>query len=220
MQPHGALLKGELIENIIIRNKASQSSKSGVYVGVYGNTTVWEFKKEVANLLDLAPQYLKLTRSNGKEIKNIENGKVVSELGIKNGDLLNAFKINTDEDVPHAALIMNDGTLNPKLVTILNEIFDLYTNEEGLMTRETCTDFIRGCTGDKPPVTDDRVLFFFKTYDSDGDDKITRDDFLQFYTASSRSKPETVKDNLKAHNIRADLKKLSEVKEELEFSQQ
>ena len=32
---------------------------------VYSNTTVWEFKKEVAKQLDLGTKYLKLDRPNG-----------------------------------------------------------------------------------------------------------------------------------------------------------
>ncbi len=43
---------------------------------------MWEFKKEVARLLDLAPKYLKLEIGNGKVIKDIENGRTLAELGL------------------------------------------------------------------------------------------------------------------------------------------
>ena len=43
-------------------------------------------------------------------------------------------------------------------------------------------------------------------------------EFLSFYENASRSKAETVRENLKQHNVRNDLKRLSEVTEETSFS--
>ena len=40
-------MKGELLEKVNIKNKAS-SKKGNLVTSVYGNATVWEFKKEVA----------------------------------------------------------------------------------------------------------------------------------------------------------------------------
>lgn len=79
VKPHNALLKGELLENIIIRNKASPK-KLSILIKIYSNSTVWEFKKEVARLLDLAPKYLKLEIStkNNRVIKDLENGKTLA----------------------------------------------------------------------------------------------------------------------------------------------
>lgn len=81
MKPHYALLKGELLENIIIKNKASPKGKN-ILVKIYSNATVWEFKKEVSRLLDLAPKYLKLEVGNNRVIKDIENGKTLAQIGI------------------------------------------------------------------------------------------------------------------------------------------
>ena len=47
VQPHNAVLKGELLERIQIRNRANQK-KTNIVMSIYSNTTVWEFKKEVA----------------------------------------------------------------------------------------------------------------------------------------------------------------------------
>jgi hypothetical protein len=58
----------------------------------------------------------------------------------------------------------------------------------------------------------------FKKYDSNADGKIERAEFLAFYVDASRSKGDTVRENLKSHNIRNDLKKLSEIQEESSFS--
>ena len=87
----------------------------------------------------------------------------------------------------------------------------MYSDESGSMTRETCALFIKGCTGEHPIVTDDRISGLFKAYDINNDGKIELQEFLTFYENSSRSKPDTVRENLRAHNIRNDLKKLSEI---------
>lgn len=47
VKPHNSLLKGELLENILIKNKASPKSKN-IMMKIYSNATVWEFKKEVS----------------------------------------------------------------------------------------------------------------------------------------------------------------------------
>lgn len=67
MKPHNAILKGELLENLIIKNKASSKNKN-LMVTIYSNATVWEFKKVVAKLLDLAPKYLKLELSSSSKV--------------------------------------------------------------------------------------------------------------------------------------------------------
>jgi hypothetical protein len=47
VKPHNALLKGELLERISIKNKASPKTQN-ILMSIYSNATVWEFKKEVA----------------------------------------------------------------------------------------------------------------------------------------------------------------------------
>lgn len=88
------------------------------------------------------------------------------------------------------------------------------------MTPETCALFIKGCTGEHPPATDDRIMNLFKTYDTNSDGFIERADFLVFYEKASQGRAETVRENLKHHCVRADLKKLSEVKDEESFEAQ
>ena len=115
MKPHNAILKGELLENIIIRNKASPK-KLSILIKIYSNSTVWEFKKEVARLLDLAPKYLKLeiATNNNRVIKDLENGKTLAEIGLKSGDNVNAYKMQVEEEIPNAPLIGQDGKLTEK----------------------------------------------------------------------------------------------------------
>lgn len=47
VKPHNALLKGELLNKIIIKNKASPK-RGNIVMSIYSNATIWEFKKEVA----------------------------------------------------------------------------------------------------------------------------------------------------------------------------
>ena len=87
----------------------------------------------------------------------------------------------------------------------------MYSDDSGSMTKETCALFIKGCTGEHPNINDERILSMFKAYDINNDGKIERQEFLSFYDQASRNKPDTVRENLRAHNIRNDLKKLSEI---------
>lgn len=93
----------------------------------------------------------------------------------------------------------------------------MYSDENGQMTKDTCALFIKGCTGEQPTQNDERIVNLFKAYDSNNDGKIEREEFLLFYETASKSKPDTVRENLRSHNIRNDLKKLSEITEETSF---
>lgn len=88
--------------------------------------------------MELAPKYLKLERNDGKVIKDIENGKTLAELGFQNNEVFTAYKINVEEEVANAPLTGSDGKLTDKARQIFNEWFDMYSDESGSMTRETC----------------------------------------------------------------------------------
>lgn len=126
---------------------------------------------------------------------------------------MTAFKINIEEQVPVAPLVGTDGKLTEKASKIFNEWFDMYSDDNDRMTPEYCALFIKGCTGEHPVLTDDRIVNMFTAYDSNKDGVIERHEFLTFYETASRNKGDTVRENMRHHNIRADLKKLSEVKE-------
>jgi hypothetical protein len=61
---------------------------------------------------------------------------------------LSAYKNDIEEEVVNAPLIGPDNKLSDKLKQIFNEWFDMYSDENGEMTRDTCALFIRGCTGE------------------------------------------------------------------------
>ena len=216
VRPHHSLLKGELLDKIVIKNNASPNIQS-LIVSIYSNATYWDFKKKVAEKLGLSPKYLKLQRADGKTIKDSDNGKTLSQLKFTTTEVITASKINIQEDIPQAPLVDAAGKLTERASKIFNEWFTLYSNENDKMTPETCSLFIKGCTGEHPPVTDDRIVNLFKTYDTNADGLIEREDFISFYTKASQGRAETVRENLRHHNVRADLKKLSEVKDEENF---
>lgn len=80
VKPHSALLKGELLDRIQVKNRASPNVQL-LLISIYSNTTFWDFKRQVAEKLGLAPKYLKLQRFSGKAIKDTENGRTLAELG-------------------------------------------------------------------------------------------------------------------------------------------
>mmetsp|Transcript_23119 Transcript_23119/g.22543 ORF Transcript_23119/g.22543 Transcript_23119/m.22543 type:complete len:315 (-) Transcript_23119:116-1060(-) len=139
-------------------------------------------------------------------------------MGIYTQETIFGYKIYIEEEVAYAPLVGADQKLTAKARSIFLEWFKMYSNEDGVMVPETCALFIKGCTGDYPPLNDDRITGLFDKYDSNKDGKIEEKDFMYFYELSCRDKPETVRENLKQHNIRNDLKKLSEVTEETAFS--
>lgn len=64
----------------------------------------------------MAPKYLKLelTSNGGSVIKDVENGKTLAQLGIQTNDVINAYKIQIEEEVPNAPLIGPDQKLTEK----------------------------------------------------------------------------------------------------------
>ena len=62
-------------------------------VQVYSNTTLWDLRKEVAIVLDLAPRVVQLhlgIGTNGTELKDVDNGKTMKALGLTGGETLTA----------------------------------------------------------------------------------------------------------------------------------
>lgn len=127
VKPHNSMLKGELLERITIKNRASPNVQM-IIMATYSNKTFWEFKKIVAEKCGLSPKYLKLQRSNSQAIKDIEHGKTLAELGFETGEQLTAFKVNIEEEVPNAALMGSDNKLSEKASKIFNEWYDLYSD--------------------------------------------------------------------------------------------
>lgn len=122
VQPHGALLRGEALEPLRVRNRATRTG-GDLSVAVYSNTTLWELKKEIALVLDFTPRYLQISLGAGAQLtdfKDTDNGKTMKALGLRGGEALTAEKAVPEESVPHAALVDARGQLTPAAARVFS----------------------------------------------------------------------------------------------------
>ena len=229
VQPHNAILKGEMLDRIIVRYMVkstigylgSTKLERTIVVKLYTSATVWEFKKEVSGMLGLAPHYMSLKLPKGQKVLAVQNGMTLSELGLKNGDILTATKLENTEDkvVPTILVDYTNKCLIPKAVEIFTEWYEMYKDPmTGLMGKVEVAKFIRCATGAPCGALDDRVSQIIKAYDDDKDGNVDLNGFLKFYyVACTNNNLGAVHQNLLQHNVRLDLKKMSEVTEECSF---
>jgi hypothetical protein len=143
-------------------------------VQVHTNTTLWDLKKEIAGVLDLAPRYVLISKGLGAamtELKEIDNGKTMKALGFKGGETLTAQKLAPDVHIANAALTGPDGELTAAAVRVFEGWFHMFCID-GAFTKMSAAHFIEGCCGDLPAPTDTRIAGLFQTYDKDGDGAI------------------------------------------------
>ena len=93
----------------------------------------------MSNLIDLSPKYVQFELPDGSKINDSQNGMVLEQLGIKNGDIITARKIAVQEDIIDDPLVDKEkDRLTPKAYQIFNEWFDMYMDQEkGVMTAES-----------------------------------------------------------------------------------
>jgi hypothetical protein len=103
---HNAILNGERLDRIIVRNE-TRKGHPNVIVRVYTSASVWEFIQEVSYMLDTSPRFVKFTLPNGTDIKESDHGKVLAQLNLKNDDIITAKACNDDEVIPQAPLVEN-----------------------------------------------------------------------------------------------------------------
>ena len=74
VQPHNAILQGEVLDRIIVQYKVKNKANlygglkldRSIVVKLQTSATVWEFKKEVSQILGLSPKYIKITLPNSQ----------------------------------------------------------------------------------------------------------------------------------------------------------
>ena len=232
VQPHNAILKGEMLDRVIIRymvkNKASYWGGTkldrSVVVKLYTSATVWDFKSEVSRILGLAPKYIKLALPSGQVLLDSMHGRTMQELGLTNGAILTAEKLSVVEKVTEAPLIdPKTKELVPRAAEIFTEWYHLYNNEAGLLDAAGVAAFISGATKQTCTRGDNRVTTIVTKYANTGTKEAPALDvaaFLLFYkdAASNAGTLKAVYSNLKNHNVRVDLKKMSEVVEEVDYA--
>lgn len=217
--PHGALLGGEALAPLKIRNRTTPAGGE-MLVQVHSHNTLWDLRCQVAAALELAPRHLSLFLgttggSAGTELKDTDNGKSVVALGLTGGEALTAQLRTVTEQVPNAPLVDQAGELTPAAERIFAGWYARFCDATGAFTKDSAARFIQACCGDLPAPTDQRITGLFQTYDGDGDGKIQKAEFLAFYkTASRGEKAGTVRENLRAFNVRPDLKKMCEAPDE------
>ena len=81
-----------MLDRIIIRNNTSMRSDN-IVVKAFTSATVWEFKKEVSLLVNLSPRYAQFELPNGKKLTDKQNGMVLEQLNLKNGDIVTVRKV-------------------------------------------------------------------------------------------------------------------------------
>jgi hypothetical protein len=87
VQPHGALLSGEALEPLRIRNRATLTGGE-LIVQVHSHNSLWDLRSQVAAAVELAPRHLQLflgAGSAGTELRDADNGKSISALGLTGG---------------------------------------------------------------------------------------------------------------------------------------
>ena len=53
--PHNAILSGECLDRIIVKNEMRRHNTANLVVRVYTSCSVWEFMQEIAYMFNLAP---------------------------------------------------------------------------------------------------------------------------------------------------------------------
>jgi hypothetical protein len=165
VQPHNAILKGESLDRIIIKNQ-TRPNQANLVVRVLTSATVWEFVDKVSRMIDLAPHYVEFRLGDGSLIKDTDYGKTLGEISFKNYDIVTVKKLDFEDEVISAHVIDPEtNELTERATVIFSEWFDAYSNEEGFMTPETTTLFIQGATNEVVPLEDARIQGLFKVYD-------------------------------------------------------
>ena len=155
-------------------------------------------------------------------LRDSDNGKVLSEIGItRNGLIVQADKVDPDENVVQAPVLDANNDLTPRALFIFNEWFDTFKDHEltepEAITPRSAVAFIKGVTHEVVAMDDNRIEGLFKAYNKAKDGKMLREEFLTFYRTAANDKLKNVYDNLRARLVREDLKKMSEVEEEAVF---
>ena len=211
--PHGALLRGEALVPLRIRNRVTLTGGE-LSVRVFSNTTLWELKKTLAETLDFNARYLRVSLGAPGQLsdfKDADNGKTMKALGLTGGELLTASKATPDDFIAQAPLVDAAGELTAAAKRVFCQWFEMFREPDGACSAESVAHFVHGCCGEPPGPGDSRVASFFAEWDKDGDGRIQLADFVSFYATASRDKATVVRENLKAFNVRPDLVKWSDV---------
>lgn len=222
VRPHRSILKGELIDRVVIkyiggRNVYGEEKvERAIVVKLYTSCTLWELKTEIARIFGLAPKYMELEFPGKKIVDDKEHGYDMQQFGLKLNDIITARKIALNEYIVQADLVDTEKQcLVPRAVEIFTEWFNMFKNPvKEKMDNFGVARFISRTTKADCRPMDARVSDVLSRYDKDGDEMMTLEDFLQFYYDAAEEagdKRQACFKNLKNLNIRPDLVKMSDV---------
>ena len=144
-------------------------------------------------------------------IKDEWNGETLAQCNIRNDEVLTVTNKGQHAVSKFPLLNEEQTDLNDRLKFVFNQMFDTYAKvdedqpDRKVMTAEETRHFIMDATKEESKLSDPRIKTIM-AWDSDGDGKMTREDFLSFYKNSTFTKPETVRKNLTHYNYRGDMK--------------
>ncbi|CAD8206139.1 unnamed protein product [Paramecium octaurelia] len=193
-----ALSKGEEL-SIQIQYENSQQRRFTIKIN--DNQTIVELRLAISKVIKLQWDAIGLNSLKG-EIKFTENGKMIKDLRLKKDEIIMVFKRQV-KDAPETQLLDGEN-LSEQAKVVFAEIFSEYSTD-GKMTKEDCTRFVTGCTGNPCSIDDANIQRTFEQYDRDKDQNLTLQDFYDFYTDSARTKRSTVWLNLQTLHYRNDL---------------
>ena len=203
--------------NITIHNKISYgkgchnqaSNPKKFKLEINRNSTIWRLKEIIGEKLDLDPVLIKLEKigMSSAEYKDSENSKSLKEMRIADGDKFSFTAKIKSNLILKLNLVYSDKQLTPEAERLFEEVFYQFVNEDGYMTRQTCINFLQRCTSQLTSVDDPRITRLFENYDKDKDERVSVEDFKDFYRDSINKKESTVWSNIRSWDYKTDLKK-------------
>ena len=201
IKAHNDLLKENIFTfkiNFIERRTISEPD-------IYMNTTISEIKINIAQQSDCEYNDIIIEYNNDLVPNNfncIPASKIFTD---KKEDVIIKFKEHKKEDL----IDFKTGQPTPKYLSIINEWFDMFSEEKQRMTLENIRAFTETVTSYNKTVdiTDSRVVGLLEKYSSKEVGYITRDHFLDFYITAAKNKPGIVWENLVKMDYRENLTK-------------
>ncbi len=175
-------------------------------VAVHSRVTLWQLKVLVAKKLQIAPELLKLVLPNC-ETKDRDNGKMLEDLKVVDGDSIRATK-RSEDFVARTALLTKQKSLADRAKVVFTEVFERFS-KDGKMSPSDCASFTRVCLSDRfVDANDYQVQFVFREYDKEKRGYLGLEHFLSFYESAAFDREDTVWNNLKELGYGPDLNRL------------
>ena len=215
-----------LLKNCLIRIPLMKEGSNDL---LFGNTSINELKVILSKIYNMSPddislryteKYLKFLKKNNliekEDVDESDNNSSLYDLLLKNDNIKSDFKpeerlVYNRKKIKKVKLMV-DNEMNPKLIKILKEWYEQFTEGTGKMDEKGIINFIRGVLGIHSDVSERRIQSFMEN-DKEGKGYVSEEEFINFYKNSIKNKSEkntAVWDNLRQMGVREDLRKKNE----------